>query len=66
MARLVEITEMFDEEMNQHLGVLEISSLRGWSSLDFEELSDMSDLACLYTAVHNLQTHVGSRHHFVK
>lgn len=66
MARLIELTEMFDEEMNQHLGVLEISSLRGWSSLDFEELSDMSDLVCLYTAVHNLQTHVGSSGHFVK
>jgi hypothetical protein len=58
----VEVVDVLERD----LGVLEISSLRGWSSLDFEEGYEVGGLAYLETAVHHLQTHVGSSGHFVK
>ncbi|MEI8301229.1 MAG: hypothetical protein WCG10_06460 [Chlamydiota bacterium] len=59
MLNLVDVVEVFEEDMNQHLGVLKISSLQGWSCLDFEEGSVTCDLLSLRTALHNVQTHVG-------
>jgi len=59
MLNLVDVVGVFEEDMNQHLGVLKISSLQGWSCLDFEERGVTCDLIALRTALHNMQTHVG-------
>ena len=59
MFNLAEVVEVFEEDANGHLGVLKISSLQGWSCLDFEESGVTCDLLSLRTALHNVQTHVG-------
>lgn len=55
-----EVTEPFERDLIRNLGILEVSSLGAWATLDFEEVSLGDELSELVTPIHSLQIGVGS------